>query len=37
MGQTWERLLFAHWPLEPSTMRHAVPDRIPIDTFDGAA
>jgi len=37
MGQTWERLLFAHWPLEPSAMRRAVPDQIPIDTFDGAA
>jgi hypothetical protein len=37
MGQTWENLLFAHWPIEPAAMRRAVPAEIPIDTFEGAA
>lgn len=37
MGQTWERLLFAHWPVEPEALRRAVPAELPIDTFDGRA
>ncbi len=37
MGQTWESLLFAHWPIEPAAMRRVVPDALPIDTFDGMA
>jgi hypothetical protein len=37
MGQTWEDLLFAHWPVPPAAMRAVVPARIPIDTFDGSA
>jgi uncharacterized protein YqjF (DUF2071 family) len=37
MGQTWEDLLFAHWPIEPGAIRRAVPNQIPVDTFSGAA
>jgi uncharacterized protein YqjF (DUF2071 family) len=37
MGQSWERLLFMHWPLEPQALRPAVPAELPIDTFDGRA
>jgi uncharacterized protein YqjF (DUF2071 family) len=37
MGQSWLDLLFAHWPLPEAALRPAVPDSIPIDTFDGTA
>lgn len=37
MGQTWERLLFAHWRVDESWLRRFVPPQIPIDTFDGSA
>jgi uncharacterized protein YqjF (DUF2071 family) len=37
MGQSWERLLFMHWPLEPQVLRPAVPAELPIDTFEGRA
>jgi uncharacterized protein len=37
MGQTWEQLLFMHWPLPAEVLRPAVPAELPIDTFDGAA
>jgi uncharacterized protein YqjF (DUF2071 family) len=37
MGQTWERLLFAHWPVDPDVLRRVVHPAIPIDTFDGSA
>jgi uncharacterized protein YqjF (DUF2071 family) len=37
MAQTWENLLFAHWPIEPALLRKVVPPQIPIDTFDGRA
>jgi uncharacterized protein len=37
MGQTWEDLLFAHWPVDPDDLRDVVPPQIPIDTFDGSA
>jgi uncharacterized protein len=37
MGQTWERLLFAHWRVDEAWLRRHVPPQIPIDTFDGAA
>jgi len=35
MAQTWEDLLFAHWPVHPSVLRAVVPSQIPIDTFAG--
>jgi len=37
MAQTWERLLFAHWPVPPETLRRVVPSELPIDTHDGQA
>src|SRR5436309_3251898 len=37
MGQTWEDLLFAHWPVDPDELRSVVPPQIPIDTFGGSA
>ena len=37
MGQTWNQLLFAHWPVDPAALRGHVPAQIPIDTFDGSA
>ena len=36
-GQTWRDLLFAHWPVPVETLRRAVPEPLPIDTFDGSA
>jgi uncharacterized protein YqjF (DUF2071 family) len=37
MGQSWQRLLFAHWAVSPEALRAVVHPRIPIDTFDGQA
>ena len=37
MEQSWHDLLFAHWPLPLATIRAAVPEQLPIDTFDGRA
>ena len=37
MGQTWERLLFAHWRVPLERLREVVHPEIPIDTFDGSA
>jgi uncharacterized protein len=35
MEQTWNDLLFAHWPLPPETLRPLVPSLLPLDTFEG--
>lgn len=37
MHQTWNDLLFAHWPVPIKTLRALLPAHIPIDTFDGTA
>jgi uncharacterized protein YqjF (DUF2071 family) len=37
MGQTWERLLFAHWRIDEARLRRFVPPQIPLDSFDGSA
>src|SRR3954452_16381813 len=37
MGQTWERLLFAHWRVPAERLHEVVHPEIPIDTFDGSA
>jgi hypothetical protein len=41
MVQVWLDLCFAHWPVEPSSLRRAGPAAVPagleLDTFDGAA
>jgi uncharacterized protein len=35
MQQTWNDLLFAHWPVAPETLRPLVPSAVPLDTFNG--
>ena len=37
MRQTWNDLLFAHWPVERAALRPLVPARFEIDLFDGQA
>ncbi len=37
MHQSWHDLLFAHWPMPVDLMRRAVPESLPLDTFDGQA
>jgi hypothetical protein len=37
MTQSWHDLLFAHWPLDPASLRGNVPPEIPIDLFEGRA
>ncbi len=35
MTQTWHDLLFAHWPIDPDTLRSTVPAGLALDLFDG--
>ena len=37
MGQTWDDLLFAHWPVPESTLRPHVPEELHVDVRDGTA
>jgi uncharacterized protein len=37
MGQTWERLLFAHWAVEPAALRRVLPSGLEPDVRDGRA
>ena len=37
MGQTWERLLFAHWAVDPARLEEVVPPELPLDVVDGRA
>jgi hypothetical protein len=37
MAQTWERLLFAHWPLPEQTLRPLIPRGLTLQTFEGQA
>ena len=37
MAQTWNDLLFAHWPVAPNVLRALVPRELPLDTYDGRA
>jgi uncharacterized protein YqjF (DUF2071 family) len=37
MAQTWDDLLFAHWPVDEHSLRSLVPEPLTIDTFDGTA
>jgi len=34
MRQTWENLLFAHWPVSPERMRKLVPAELELDTYE---
>ncbi len=35
MQQTWNDLLFAHWPVPPEVVRPLVPPELPLDIRDG--
>ena len=35
MEQTWNDLLFAHWPVAPESLRALIPAVLPLDTFNG--
>jgi len=35
MAQTWNDLLFAHWPIAPQDLRPLVPPQLPLDLFQG--
>lgn len=37
MGQTWEHLLFAHWPVQPEALEDVIPPGVELDTWDGRA
>ena len=37
MAQSWIDLLFAHWPLPPTTLERAVPSQLALDTYEGQA
>jgi uncharacterized protein YqjF (DUF2071 family) len=37
MAQTWEDLLFAHWPVPVERLRAVVPREMPLDTHAGSA
>jgi uncharacterized protein len=37
MQQTWNNLLFAHWPVPVAELRSLIPSLLHIDTFDGQA
>lgn len=37
MAQTWEDLLFAHWPVSPERLRPLLPEAITLDVRDGSA
>jgi uncharacterized protein len=37
MTQTWLDLLFAHWPVDATTLQAMVPRTLPLDLFDGQA
>jgi uncharacterized protein YqjF (DUF2071 family) len=34
---TWHDLLFAHWPVDPATLRPLLPVGLELETWDGAA
>jgi uncharacterized protein YqjF (DUF2071 family) len=37
MEQTWNDLLFAHWPVAVTTLRALVPQQLPLDLYEGRA
>ena len=37
MAQSWNDLLFAHWPIPVATMRAALPVGLELDTFEDRA
>jgi len=37
LAQSWNQLLFAHWPVSVDVLRPLIPEQLPIDTFEGQA
>ena len=37
ISQTWNRLLFAHWPVPAKEIREWVPNGLAVDTYEGSA
>src|SRR5436309_2045127 len=37
LSMRWHDLLFAHWPVPSSSLRHLIPPPLEIDTFDNSA
>jgi uncharacterized protein YqjF (DUF2071 family) len=37
IAQSWENLLFAHWPIAAARLRPFIPAQLALDTFDGQA
>ena len=37
MAQTWDQLLFAHWPVPIERLRQHLPPQLEVDTFEGEA
>ena len=37
MFQSWGKLLFMHWRIEPDRLRRLLPEQLEIDTFEGSA
>jgi uncharacterized protein YqjF (DUF2071 family) len=37
MAQSWENLLFAHWPVPPEELRPLLPRAVPLDLREGTA
>jgi uncharacterized protein len=37
MTQTWNDLLFAHWPVDAVTLREKIPNGLELDEFEGQA
>ncbi|GIP32618.1 YqjF family protein [Paenibacillus sp. J2TS4] len=37
MKQSWEQLLFLHWPVAASSLRKLIPEPLTVDTFAGQA
>jgi uncharacterized protein len=37
MGQTWNDLLFAHWPVPVEAVRRHVPAELPVDEYEDSA
>lgn len=37
LEMTWEDLLFAHWPVDPSVVEQRLPAGYEVDTFEGTA
>ncbi|MBY0405487.1 MAG: DUF2071 domain-containing protein [Cyanobacteria bacterium] len=37
MHQTWEHLLFAHWPIAPEVIQEKLPQGLDVDVYDNTA